>query len=157
MISLQFPTYTFTTQEMPNGKVQIWDMVRRKYVALTPEEWVRQHVLHYLITTKNEPKGLVSVEMPLVLHQQAKRADVVLCDRQAMPLLMVECKAPSVVLSQAVLEQITRYNMVLQVPFWWIINGLQHFIYHINYVDNNYAFLADIPTFGEMLQLDGRS
>lgn len=156
MISLQFPFYTFTTQEMPNGKVQIWDIVRRKYVALTHEEWVRQHVLHYLITTKNVPKGLIAVEMSLVLHQQAKRADVVLYDRQAMPLLMVECKAPSVALNQSVLEQITRYNMVLQVPFWWITNGLQHFIYHINYADNNYAFLADIPTLGEMLQLDGR-
>ena len=132
-------------------------MVRRKYVALTPEEWVRQHVLQYLIMTKSVPKALIAVEMSLVLHQQAKRADVVLYDRQTMPLLMVECKAPSVVLNQAVLEQITRYNMVLQVPFWWITNGLQHFIYHINYADNNYTFLADIPTFGEMLQLDGRS
>jgi hypothetical protein len=127
-VQLNFPDYHFSIREGAGQKL-IFDPVRKKYVALTPEEWVRQHTLQYLITTKNFPAGLTSVEGNIKLYKTQKRYDIAIFDRQGKPQLIVECKAPDVVLNEAVVDQILRYNMVLGAPYLLITNGLIHLVF----------------------------
>lgn len=128
----------------------IFDSIRNKYVALTPEEWVRQNFLQYLIRIKKMPPSLIRVEMFLELNGLAKRSDIVVHDRQGNPLLAVECKAPTVKITQSVFEQLARYNLQLNVPWLAVTNGLTHFICKFSVSEKQYLFLDDIPEYDRL-------
>ena len=128
MITLNLPQYPIKVTKR-DGRTVVFDELRRKYVALTPEEWVRQHFVHYLVTHKHYPPGLVANEISLTLNGTAKRCDTVVYDRQARPRVIVEYKAPHIEIS----------------------NGLQHYCCRMDYETNSCKFLPDIPGYGEIL------
>ena len=150
MITLNLPQYPIKVTKR-DGRTVVFDELRRKYVALTPEEWVRQHFVHYLVTHKHYPPGLVANEISLTLNGTAKRCDTVVYDRQARPRVIVEYKAPHIEITQKVFTQISRYNMVLRVDYLIVSNGLQHYCCRMDYVTNSCKFLPDIPGYGEIL------
>ena len=133
-----------------DGKNFIFDSLRKKYVALTPEEWVRQHFTHFLLEVKGYPAGLLANEVQIRLNGTKKRCDTVLYGRDKNARMIVEYKAPLVDITQAVFDQITRYNMVLRVDYLVVTNGLRHFCCRINYATNTYQFLPEIPAYAEL-------
>ena len=149
MLALNLPSFPFKIQQR-NGKNVIFDSLRKKYVALTPEEWVRQHFIHFLTDFKGYPKGLLSNEIQLNLNGTKKRCDTVLFDKSLNARMIVEYKAPHVEITQAVFDQITRYNMVLKVEYLIVSNGLRHYCCRIDYNTMKYTFLPDIPAYGEL-------
>ena len=133
------------------GKKRIFDFIRRRYVALTPEEWVRQHFVHFLATTKGYPPALMANEVQLKLNGMSRRCDTVVYDRALTPRVIVEYKAPSVEITQKVFDQISRYNRVLHVDYLIVSNGLTHDCCRIDYDTQGYSFLPDIPSYEEIL------
>ena len=150
MTPLNLPEYDVRTTQR-DGESVIYDSFRQKYVRLTPEEWVRQHFLHYLTQELDVPRGLVAVEKKVVVHGQPQRADVVVYDRSGDPLLLVECKAPDTPIKQSTFDQGARYNAVLGAPFLVITNGLDHYACRIDLGARTYAFLDDLPPFDQLL------
>ncbi len=146
MTNLNFPEYPFRLIEN-EGKLSIFDQVRKKYVVLTPEEWVRQHVIQYLISEKNVPVSLIKVETEIQLYQTKKRFDIAVFDRNGLPLLLVECKAPSVPLTQAVLDQAVRYNITMKVGFLMLTNGLQHVFCRIDPENGSVLQIGELPVY----------
>lgn len=146
MLSLNLPSFKakVITKE---GKQQIWDPVRNKYVALTPEEWVRQHFVHFLISEKGYPKELIGNEIKIQLNGTTKRCDTVVYNRHLEPLLIVEYKSPNVRITSDVFSQIARYNHVLRVRYLIVSNGIRHFCCQINYETHSYCFLDEIPSY----------
>lgn len=149
MQSLNLPSFEAKVKEK-DGKRVIFDPVRRKFVALTPEEWVRQHFVNYLIHHKGYPQELLANEVPLKLNGTSKRCDTVLYDRYLTPLMIVEYKSPFVEITRAVFDQITRYNMALHVRYLVISNGICHFCCKIDYENLTYSFLKEIPEYGSL-------
>ncbi len=146
MKPLQFPAVDFRFKSSEN-KVYIFDVVRKKFVVLQPEEWVRQHVVHYLSNTKKFPLSLINIEKQLTLNGIKKRYDVVVFNSDGTIHLLVECKAPSVAINQHVFDQIAQYNMQLKATFLMVTNGLEHFYCKMDYIQEKYAFLPTIPDF----------
>jgi hypothetical protein len=146
MIKLNFPDYTFSIKDQ-DGKNMIFDPVRKKYVALTPEEWVRQHVIQYLNREKQVPLSLISIESEIRLYKTRKRFDIAVFDRNGSPLLIVECKSPSVPVTQEVVDQVVRYNMALKVSFLMLTNGLQHIYCQIDKNSSVMKLISDLPDF----------
>lgn len=132
------------------GKRTIFDVLRRKYVALTPEEWVRQHFVHFLLEHKGYPAALLANEVQVQLNGTRKRCDTVLYRRDLTARMIVEYKAPEIVITQKVFDQIMRYNMVLKVDYLIVSNGLQHYCCRMDYERNSYVFLKDIPEYLEL-------
>ena len=149
MLPLNLPYYPIKIQQR-DGKSVIFDSLRRKFVALTPEEWVRQHFVHFLTDVKGYPKGLLANEVQLNLNGTKKRCDTVLFNKDLSARMIVEYKAPHVEITQAVFDQITRYNMVLRVEYLVVSNGLRHFCCKIDYSTMKYVFLPEIPAFCEL-------
>ena len=146
MIQLNLPDYPIRlsgTQEHPS----IFDILRRKYVALTPEEWVRQHFIHFLINQKNYPVTLLANEIKLQVGNKTLRADSVLYDRELRPRMIVEYKAPHIPITQKVFDQISTYNMLLHVDYLVVSNGLQHYCCKMDYDNQKFLFLEDIPDY----------
>ncbi|KGK28893.1 MULTISPECIES: type I restriction enzyme HsdR N-terminal domain-containing protein [Cellulophaga] len=143
---LNFPAYDFRFKNSEN-KVYIFDVVRKKFVVLQPEEWVRQHIVHYLITEKKYPLSLVNVEKQLKVNGMVKRYDVVIFNSDGTIKVLVECKAPEINITQTVFDQIARYNMQLQAEYLMVTNGLSHFYCEMDFQKEKYAFLRDIPEF----------
>lgn len=133
-----------------NGALRIFDPLRERYVALTPEEWVRQHFVQMLIEQLGYEPGLMGNEVSLRVGALARRCDTVVYDSRLRPRMIVEYKRPSVALSQRVFDQISRYNRTLRVPFLTVSNGLQHFCLRIDYDRETYTFLPAIPTWQEL-------
>ena len=146
MFRLNLPTYEIKIAQQGNKQV-IFDFLRRKYVALTPEEWVRQHFVHFLVHHKGYPQELLANEVSLTLNSTSKRCDTVLYGTNASPLAIVEYKAPNIQLTQKVFDQITRYNIVLRVPYLMVSNGLQHYCCRVDYETNACTFLPEIPNY----------
>lgn len=146
MLSLNLPVFDIKIR-IRNGKKVIFDQIRRRYVALTPEEWVRQHFVSFLIIHKGYPKELMANEMQINLNGMKKRCDTVLYNRHLQPQMIIEYKSPSVPITQAVFDQIMRYNSVLRVEYLVVSNGLQHYCCQMNYQHNRYVFLRDIPDY----------
>ena len=146
MLSLNLPTFAAKVKEK-DGKHIIFDPVRRKFVALTPEEWVRQHFVNYLITDKGYPKELLANEVPLKLNGTSKRCDTVAYNRFLTPLMIIEYKAPHIEITSSVFDLIVRYNMVLHVRYLAVSNGISHFCCKINYENLTYSFLEGIPEY----------
>ena len=148
-MQLNLPEQKFKIKNVDRS-LQIFDALRSKYVALTPEEWVRQNFVAYLINQKGYPESLINNEIALTQNNIKRRCDTLIIDRNANPLVIVEYKAPSIKITQKVFDQIVRYNMVLQAKYLIVSNGMQHFCCQIDYVNNSYSFLPDIPSFSEM-------
>ena len=146
MMRLNLPPYPARVKEA-DGRRQIFDILRRKYVALTPEEWVRQHFIHYLIGYKGYPAALLANEVPLQVGEKRVRADSVLYDRQLRPRLIIEYKAPIIPLTQKVFDQITVYNLLLHVDYLIVSNGLETYICKMDYTNHTYRFLEMIPDY----------
>ncbi len=146
MDQLNFPDFDFSLKSKEN-KPYILDPIRKKWLVLTPEEWVRQHCIQYLLKNKKVPLGLLQVEKKLVVNQTVKRYDIVVFNRDQSISLLVECKAPSVNLTQKAFDQIARYNTILKSDYLMLTNGLQHFFCQMDYKENQYFFLADLPNF----------
>lgn len=151
MDELNLPSYSFRTRDQ-NDKSFIYDPIRQTYVRLTPEEWVRQHFVQYLIQELDTPAGLVATEATFEYETQHWRADVVVHDRQGDPLLLVECKAPSHPIRQDAFDQGARYNLVLDAPYLVVTNGRQHFACRIDTEAGSYTFLSDLPAYGTLLK-----
>ena len=149
MLTLNLPGFEPKVTEK-DGKRTIFDPVRRKYVALTPEEWVRHRFVNYLITFKNYPKELLANEVLVKLNGTSKRCDTVAYNRFLAPLVIVEYKAPTVSITSAVFDQIARYNMVLHVEYLIVSNGLNHYCCKIDYDSQTYTFLNGIPGYDEL-------
>ncbi len=149
MQELNLPSYEFRLKK-DDGQVRIFDEVRKKYVALTPEEWVRQHFIMYLIKQKQVPAGLIILEKQLIMNKMSRRPDILIHNRQGEAVMIVECKAPEVNITQDTFDQVARYNSVLSVQYLVVTNGLQHFCCQMDYKGNTYRFLEEIPGYNEM-------
>ncbi len=146
MEKLHFPAFGFRFKDKEN-KRYIWDIARRRYVRLTPEEWVRQHVIHFLSGVKKYPLPLMGVEKKLTVNGMSRRTDLVVFDRRMKPQIIVECKAPGVAVSQKVFDQIARYNMALHARYLMLTNGRQHYFCRMDFEEETYVFLPDIPDY----------
>ncbi|WP_424493966.1 type I restriction enzyme HsdR N-terminal domain-containing protein [Salinimicrobium sp. GXAS 041] len=144
MLSLNFPKYSFRFKNSEN-KVAVFDVLRKKFVLLTPEEWVRQHVVHFLLKEKSIPQSLLNVEKQLKVHQMVKRYDVVVFNTDGSIWMIVECKAASVPITQSTFDQIARYNLALKAEYLMVTNGLEHYFCQLDYEKEKYHFLQDIP------------
>lgn len=152
MQQLNFPHFEFKLRDA-NNRQEIFDPIRRKYVTLTPEEWVRQHLIAYLTKIKGYPVSMIGVEKQLLLNKLPKRFDLVLFGRNANPLLLVECKAPGVAISEKTFDQAARYNILLQAEYFLITNGLEHYTCRIDYENKQYIFIEEIPDFDRLTGL----
>lgn len=150
MQSLNLPPFVYKVQPSKTG-YQIFDVVRKKYVRLTAEEWVRQHFLHYLIRSLAYPKSLIRLEQSVQYNRIQHRSDIVVYDRSAKPLLLVECKAPSIHLNHEVWRQIARYNAHFNAPLLAITNGLQHFCWRLDCGEGKPTLLQNIPCFARLV------
>lgn len=146
MEALNFPNYPLQLKTRENTTL-IFDIIRKKYVVLTPEEWVRQHCLWFLIEEKNYSKSLLSVEKQVLINNQKKRTDIVAYKTDGSPLLIVECKAPTVKITQDTFDQIARYNMNLHSDFLLLTNGIDHYSCIMDHENKQYQFLKEIPSF----------
>ena len=146
MYRLNLPSYPIKiggTREKPT----ILDVLRKKFVALTPEEWVRQHFVHFLIEHKHYPTGLLANEVKLHVGEKTLRADSVLYDRMLRPRMIVEYKAPTIKLTQKVFDQISAYNLLLKVDYLVVSNGIESYCCKIDYDHQTYTFMEDIPDY----------
>ena len=150
--SLNFPAYRFRMRQS-GVKTLVFDCIRKKYVTLTPEEWVRQHLIRYLTEEKGCPQSLISVETPLKYARTDKRSDVLVYNRNGQPLMLAECKAPEVPIVQKVFEQIAVYNMAIQAPCLMVTNGLQHYCLAAATATAPARYLEDIPDYQKLLEL----
>lgn len=149
MQRLNLPTYLFNTK-LENDRTYIFDNIRRKYLLLTPEEWVRQNFIQYLIAEKKVPPALISVEKALKINKLTKRTDILIHNREGKVCTIIECKAPEVNLTSEVFDQILRYNISYLVPFIIITNGLNHYCCQLNYQTGQYQFLKEIPEYKQL-------
>ncbi|MBU2996400.1 type I restriction enzyme HsdR N-terminal domain-containing protein [Cellulophaga baltica] len=143
---LNFKPYDFRFKNSEN-KIYIFDVIRKKFVVLQPEEWVRQHVVHYLNKEKKYPLSHINVEKQLKVNNLARRYDVVVFKPNGEIFILVECKAPEIEITQKTFDQIARYNMQLQSNFLMVTNGLNHFYCNMDFEQEKYTFLKDIPDF----------
>jgi hypothetical protein len=146
MFQINLPSFNANIKQQ-GGRPYIFDMLRRRYVALTPEEWVRQHFIHFLIAYKGYPAPLLANEVSLTVGTEWRRCDSVLYDKALQPRVVMEYKAPTVTVTQKVFEQISAYNSVLHVPYLMVSNGLTHFCCKIDYDRHESIFLKDIPAY----------
>lgn len=151
MLKLTLPGFDYQVKKQQDTWM-IFDVIRKKYVVLTPEEWVRQHVVHYLLAEKACPPALIAVEREIDLYGLRRRFDIVVFDRQAAPWLLVECKAPSVTLSQKVFDQVFRYNLTLGASYVAVTNGVQHYCARPDEKEK-ICLLNDFPRFDENIKL----
>jgi len=146
---LNLPPYSFRTSDKP-GKKLIFDVFRRRWVTLNPEEWVRQNFVRYLAEVKHFPASLIAIERSLRINLRDFRTDVVLFSKSGSPLVVVECKAPEVKISQQVFDQIARYNLDLRVNYLIVTNGLMHYCCKFDQQQLTYTFLPEIPDYKEI-------
>lgn len=146
MQELNLPKYEIRVSRQ-EGRLTIFDFLRRRYVALTPEEWVRQHFTHFLVGHKGYPKGLLANEVELTIGDKSLRCDSVLYDRELRPRMIIEYKAPHIKLTQKVFQQIATYNFLLHVDYLVVSNGMEHHCVKMDYYNQKYLFLDDIPDY----------
>ncbi|MBR2249653.1 MAG: type I restriction enzyme HsdR N-terminal domain-containing protein [Prevotella sp.] len=151
MISLNLPSFDIKIRSEGNRAV-VLDPLRRRWVALTPEEWVRQHFVNLLVSEKHYPATLVANEVQLSVGTKSLRADTVVYDRSLQPRMIVEYKAPSVAITQKVFDQISVYNLLLRVDYLAVSNGRQHYVCRMDYDHNSYTFVQDIPDYSVFTQ-----
>ena len=146
MKQLQFPSYSFRFKNSEK-KVAIFDEIRKKFIIITPEEWVRQHVVQFLLQDKKYPKSHINVEKLLKINDLNKRYDVVVYNPDGSIFILVECKAPEIKISQHTFDQIARYNMTLNAEYLMVTNGLNHYFCKMDYENEKYDFLPELPEY----------
>ena len=146
MQQLNFPSYSFRFKNSEN-KVSIFDAIRKKFIILTPVEWVRQHVVQFLMTEKNYPQSLLNVEKVLQVNGLRKRYDIVVYNSDGTIHILIECKAPEVTISQNTFDQIAQYNMTLQSNYLMVTNGLNHYFCQMDFENEKYQFLTELPNY----------
>jgi len=142
--TLKYPTFNIRLKEGKGKNLFVFDAIRKKWLLLTPEEWVRQHVVNYLIHEKGYPLSLISLEKEIELNGNKKRYDIVVYTKQLTPEIIIECKSPEIPLSEKVLEQALRYNLILNVNYVFITNGLNDFTYHNN------GLISNLPSYHDL-------
>lgn len=150
MLELNLPPYEYRIKREENGSMSIWDTTRHRYVSLTPEEWVRQHFIAFLVGHRGFPAGRIGNEITLSLNGRIRRCDTLVYDQHAAPLMLIEYKAPHIPITQQVFDQIVRYNMVFCVPYIVVSNGMSHYCCHIDYSTHSYTFLHEIPQYDDL-------
>lgn len=143
---LNFPKFSFRFKNSEN-KISIFDVIRKRFVILQPEEWVRQHCVHYLIENKGYPKSLINVEKELTVNKLRKRYDIVVFNSDGSIYLIVECKSPKITINQSTFDQIAQYNLSLNASYLMITNGLNHYYCQMDFKEEKYQFLKDIPEY----------
>lgn len=146
MQPLNFPAYEFRFKNSEN-KMRIFDIIRKKFVLLQPEEWVRQHVLNHLLFDKGYPRSLINVEKQLLVNSLRKRYDIVVYKPDGKIALLVECKSPATVISQQVFDQIARYNLSMESDFLMVTNGVDHYVCRMHIEERRYQFLEELPPY----------
>ena len=146
MQKLNFQLYNFRFKNNEN-KVSIFDEIRKKFIILTPEEWVRQHVVQFLMQEKKYPKSLINVEKVLKVNGLRKRYDVVVFNSDGSIFILIECKAPEVKIAQTTFDQIARYNMTMKSEFLMVTNGLNHYFCQMDFENEKYQFLPELPMY----------
>tara|TARA_Y100001958_G_C21041366_1_gene410836 strand:- start:225 stop:674 length:450 start_codon:yes stop_codon:yes gene_type:complete len=146
MENLNFKNYHLKTKIKEN-KQYVFDEVRKKYIILTPEEWVRQNCIQFLIHEKKYPKSLISVEKKLSINTLTKRYDIIIFNSSGEIYLLVECKSPKVKISQKTFDQLARYNLAFKSRYVMITNGLTHYFCEVDYVNKKYSFLKEVPSY----------
>ena len=143
------PEYNFRIKKQ-NEKLYIFDSQRKRFVTLTPEEWVRQHFIRFLIEVKGYPAALLAIEKQLILNNMKKRCDAILYNNESKPVLIIEFKAPNVAISQNTFDQVAVYNAKLKVDFFMISNGIEHFCCKVNPETARYEFFSEIPDYSQI-------
>lgn len=146
MVRLNLPPATFRYKEL-NGKKALFDILRKKFVVITPEEWVRQHFVHFLINYLNYPKSLIKVESGVNYNKLSGRSDVLVYDRTGKVFMLIECKAPNVEITNKVFEQASRYNLKYKAGYLVVTNGINHFCCSISHESGEYNYLDELPPF----------
>jgi len=146
---LNFPKFEYRFKSTEN-KVSIFDVIRKKFIILQPEEWVRQHCIHYLINVKRFPLSLINVEKELIINGLKKRYDIVVYNSDGSIHLIVECKSYKVEINQNTFDQIARYNLTLDANYLMVTNGINHYYCQMNMQEERYAFLRDIPEYSRV-------
>lgn len=149
MLKLNLPEVDLKIKSKEN-KLFIFDPYRKKDIVLTPEEWVRQHFANYLTTVKKYPVSLTVLEKELILNKTKKRTDIVVYNSTGTPEIIVECKAPTIKISQNTFDQIARYNLQLKASYLIVTNGLEHYFCQMDYENKQYLFLKDVPNYREL-------
>ena len=152
MKQLNLPIFEFALKET-NGKTYIFDEIRKKYLILTPEEWVRQNFVKFLVSHKGFPASLIVLEKPFKLNNSDKRSDIVVYNKNGKIVLLVECKAPEINISQKVFDQAASYNLKLNAEFLIITNGIAHYCCKLDYKVKKWLFMDEIPYFSELESL----
>ena len=150
MKKLNLPQFEFKIRQVQDNKPEIFDDWRKKYVALTPEEWVRQNFIRFLVEKKNYPASLVAVEKGITVHKQPKRFDAVVYSNDGKPAMLLEFKAPGIDINQKVFEQIAMYNQILKVRYLIVSNGLKHYCCEVLFDKGKIEFLKEIPFFDSL-------
>lgn len=148
-MELNLPSFDIRLQCDDEG-VKIFDRLRKKFIILTPEEWVRQHFVNYLINHKGFPESLMANEIGITLNGTRRRCDTVVFDKHGSPMVIVEYKASSIVISQSTFDQIVRYNMVLHARYLIVSNGMNHYCCRIDYDNMSYDFLKEVPDYADL-------
>lgn len=143
---LNLPQSSFQFKEL-YGKLTVFDILRKKFVVLTPEEWVRQNFVHYLINNLKYPKSLIKLESGVKINELAGRSDILVYNREGKCFLLIECKAPEVAINNKVFEQVGRYNLKHKAEFIGVTNGLKHYCCRIDHVQNKFEFQQGFPEF----------
>ncbi len=146
MQKLNFPQYSFRFKNNENN-LSIFDAIRKKFVILQPEEWVRQHCIQFLFNEKKFPKSHINIEKKITINQLTKRYDIVVFNPDGSIHLMVECKAPNVMINQSTFDQIARYNLALNATYLMVTNGLNHYYCQMDYKEQRYQFLENLPSY----------
>ncbi len=150
MTKLNLPAFDFKYRLNEKGKKEIFDDVRKKYITLSPEEWVRQNFIHYLIQHRNFPASLMAIERSLKVNTLTKRTDIVQYDRNGKAILIVECKAPNIKIDQDTFAQAAMYNLKMQVNYLVMTNGMHHFCCKINNTTHQLEYLKEVPYYNEL-------
>ena len=146
MQKLNFNDYSFRFKNSEN-KVSIFDEIRKKFILLTPEEWVRQHVIRYIIDEKKYPKSYINVEKIVKINGMNKRYDIVVFNKDGSIFLLIECKAPEINITQSTFDQIARYNLILKANYLMVTNGLNHYFCEMDFEKETFHFLKELPDF----------
>lgn len=152
LVKLHFPEYKFTLKAENSGdkNLKIFDIVRKKFVRLSPEEWVRQHLVHFLVYDKNVPPSLTAVEKLVMVNRLQRRFDILVYSKKHKPLLLVECKAPEVIINQSVFDQAARYNLTLGASYFVLSNGLETYCCKMDQSKERYHFLEELPSYDKL-------
>jgi hypothetical protein len=150
MEKLNFPNYEFRISHSKDNKLLIFDLLRKKDILLTPEEWVRQHIIRFLTEDRHFPPSLISVEAGMKVNRLIRRYDIVVFNRQAVPLILIECKSPNVPVNQKTFDQVAAYNLTLKAQYLLVTNGIKHFFASFDPELKEFQFQKDIPFFEKL-------